>query len=140
MQNLKRLFAVPDGSSRLAIGLFILRVVAGLAMATHGWGKIKNPMHWMDKAPNPPHAIFQLLAAVSEFFGGLAIAAGLLTPLAALGIACTMCVAIYTHVAKGDAFKGYELAVLYLAASLALMIGGPGKLSADALLFGKKRG
>lgn len=136
---LKSILAVPDAHNRTSAALLLLRVVAGLAMANHGFGKIKNPMHWMDKAPNPAPGFLQLLAAISEFGGGLAIAAGLLTPLAALGLICTMGYAINTHRAKGQGFQDYELAVMHLMVAVTMLVGGPGRFSADAFIFGKKK-
>jgi putative oxidoreductase len=144
MNQLRALFQVPQTAMRASIALLVLRVVFGATLAIHGFGKIKNPLHWMDMAPNHPPAFLQLLAAVSEFVGGLALAAGLLTPLTAFGIVCTMGVAAYSHYAKGDPYVGkgggsYELATLYLVATLGVAIAGPGSHSLDALLFGKRR-
>src|SRR5688500_1887660 len=101
---MKQLFQVPRLSSRASAGLLLLRLVVGLAFMFHGWGKIQHPFDWMGPdAPVP--GIFQGLAALSEFGGGLAWMLGLLTPLASFGLLCTMAVAVYTHaVVKGDPF------------------------------------
>jgi putative oxidoreductase len=144
MHWLRALFSVPETATRTAAALLVVRVVFGATLAIHGFGKIKNPLHWMDKAANPPPAVLQLLAAVSEFVGGLALAAGLLTPLAAAGVLCTMGYAAYSHWSKGDPYVGkgggaYELATLYFVAVLAVVMAGPGRFSLDALAFGKKR-
>jgi putative oxidoreductase len=124
---------------RPAIGLLALRVVFGTALSLHGWPKIQNPLHWMDKAPNPAPSFLQALAAIAEFFGGIAIAIGLLTPLAALGVVATLGYAAYTHISKGDPFvraggPSYELAALHLTAALVVGIVGPGTFSIDALI------
>jgi putative oxidoreductase len=128
---------------RAAWGLLVVRVVFGLGIAQHGWGKIQHPFDWMGPdAPIP--AFLQALAALSEFGGGIALILGLLTPLALLGLAITMIVAITTvHLKAGDPFvargggRSYESAALYLAVSLLTLIAGPGKLSLDAKLFGR---
>lgn len=145
MNFLNRLFAPFIGGPG-AVGLLALRVIAGLALMNHGWGKIQSPFGWMGPGAPVP-GVLQFLAAFSEFFGGLALIVGLLTPLAAFGVLCTMAVAITTvHLKHGDPFvaqKGgpsYEPALGYLAVALLLMLAGPGALSLDALLFGKKRG
>jgi putative oxidoreductase len=57
----------------------------GAAFVLHGWPKIQHPMGWMGLEATVP-AIFQLLAAVAEFGGGMALIVGLLTQLASLGI------------------------------------------------------
>ena len=149
MNFLNRLFAPFIGGPG-AIGLLVLRVVAGSALMLHGLPKIKNPFGWMDfRGPSGVPGIFQFLAAFSEFFGGLALIVGLLTPIAALGIAFTMIVAAFkAHISQGDPFVNppgrqggsWEPAAGYFAIALLLMLAGPGALSLDALLFGKKRG
>jgi putative oxidoreductase len=125
---------------RLGIGLLALRLVGGVGFLFHGWGKIQQPFGWMGPdAPVP--GFLQLLAAVSEFGGGLAWILGALTPLFSFGILCTMTVATYTQaVLLGNPFVGkgasYELALLYLCIALLFLLAGPGKFSVDALLFG----
>ncbi|HVF09928.1 MAG TPA: DoxX family protein [Abditibacteriaceae bacterium] len=132
-----------------AVGLLVLRLVVGAAFMFHGWDKIRNPFAWMDRPGQPPSTtpdILQALAALSEFGGGLALILGLLTPLAAFGIACTMIVAITTvslpanqpFVAKGGG-RSYELPLTFLAVMIMLMLVGPGSLSLDALIFGRNR-
>ncbi len=126
-----------------SLGILILRVVAGVAFILHGWGKIQTPFGWMGpEAPVP--GIFQALAALAEFGGGLAWILGLLTPLASLGMFFTMTVAVLTHaVMNGDPFvstggPSYELALVYWSVALLFMTMGPGKYSADAKIFGHR--
>ena len=124
-----------------AIGLLLVRIAAGLALMMHGWPKIQNPTAWMPGG-FPPYAL--AAAAVAEFVGGACLIVGLITPLWAAAAAGTMCVAISFHANKGDPYlsKGgasYELAVAYLAICLLLVLTGPGKLSIDAVLFGKRK-
>ena len=126
-----------------AVGLFILRVFFGYAMAAHGLGKIQSPggpLGWM--GPDGPPPIMQGIAALTEFFGGLAIMFGLLTPLACFGVMCIMFVAVLSSLVKGDAsFIGgpgvknnYELAAMYFLFALVIFLTGPGLLSVDAAL------
>jgi putative oxidoreductase len=90
-------------STSASIGLLVLRLVSGLAFVLHGYGKIQNPFAWMPGGSVPE--IFQALAAVSEFGGGIAWMFGLLTPLFSFGLMCTMAVATYMHAAVfGDPF------------------------------------
>ncbi len=142
--NFKAFFSVPKHSTFADFALLLLRVAAGVAFMLHGWGKIQNPFGWMGPdAFAPP--VFQALAALSEFGGGLALVLGLLTPLASMGIASTMGVAFYVHaVMRGDPFvaKGggpaYELAVIYFSIAVLLIALGPGRLSLDRALFGPR--
>lgn len=131
------LFPLPP-SGRLGVTLLFLRVVAGAAFMIHGWPKIQNPLEWMG-ADSPMPSFLQLLAALSEFGGGLAWMLGLVTPLASAGILCTMAVAVWTHgVVRGDPFVGngptYEIAFVYAAIALLLMLCGPGQISLDAVM------
>ncbi len=139
-----QLFKPLNLSARVSAGLLILRLVVGLAFIFHGYGKIQNPFGWMGPNAGTP-GIFQALAAISEFGGGLAWMLGLLTPLASFGLACTMAVAVWTHaVVLGDPFastgKGgsYEPALVYFCVALLLMLAGPGRFSLDRVLFGEK--
>ena len=129
---------------RGAVGLLIVRLVFGAGIMIHGWQKISSPggmFGWMPQGGVPP--ILQGLAAFAEFGGGLALILGLLTPLAGLGIACTMAVAILM-VHRSDPFVGrggepsQESAAVYLAVALLMILTGPGALSLDALLFGRR--
>lgn len=124
-----------------AFGLLFLRVVAGLALMLHGWPKIQHAFSWMGPESWAP-PFLQALAAVAEFGGGIALIAGLLTPIACLAIMCNMLVAIVSvHLAKGDPFVGkgssYELASLYFSIATMLLCTGPGIFSIDANLFRK---
>jgi putative oxidoreductase len=128
-----------------AIGLLVLRIVTGLAFLMHGWGKIQNPLHWMDQMPDAPPGPIQALAAAAEFGGGIALIVGFLTPVFAFLIAGTMVVALAkVHIPAGHPFVGQggpslEPAAGYLAQMILFLLVGPGILSVDALLFGRKK-
>jgi putative oxidoreductase len=134
----------PVVEGRGAVGLLLLRLVAGAAFLVHGSGKIQAPFNWMPpEAPVP--GFLQALAAVSEFFGGgLGWIAGFLTPLASLGVLATMTVAILSHVGRGDPFVGtggpsFELALVYWAIAVLMLLIGPGRFSLDAQLFRRRQ-
>lgn len=142
--NAFRCFRTIPLSSRASAGVLLLRITAGAAFVIHGYGKIRNPFGWMGADAAVP-GVLQALAAVSEFFGGMAWIAGLLIPLASLGLACTMSVAVYTHAAVlRDPFvasqggRSFEPALVYLCVAVLLLLAGPGRFSADRLLFGEK--
>jgi putative oxidoreductase len=140
-----QLFKPLRQSARVSAGLLVLRLVVGLAFVIHGYGKIQNPFGWMGPNAGIP-GVFQALAAVSEFGGGMAWILGLLTPLASFGLACTMTVAIWMHTAVlHDPFvtlqqgaRSYELAAAYLCVAVLLLLAGPGRFSADRAVFGEK--
>ncbi len=132
-------------SLRASTGLLILRLVVGLAFMFHGYGKIQNPTAWMGEHASIP-AFFQVLAAISEFGGGLAWILGLVTPLASFGIGCTMTVATYMmaiafhnpFVATAPGKTGFEPPLVYLCVAILFLLSGPGRFSLDQLIFGEK--
>ena len=145
--SIKRLFAVPSRPLPADLALLLLRLVMGTAFVLHGWGKIQHPLSWMSKAPYPAPPPLQLLAAISEFGGGIALILGLTTPLFAFGLLCTMAVATWTHaVVNRDPFvlmsyplkASYELPAIYFCVSALFLTIGPGRLSLDRLLFGRR--
>lgn len=86
--------------------------------------------------------IWQALAALSEFGGGIALILGLLTRFASLGIASVMVVALgMVHIRMGHPFvtqtggPSWELAAVYLACAVLFFLQGPGRFSFDAFLF-----
>lgn len=142
---MKRFFSVPAQSKFGDVALLFVRLVAGTAFMFHGFSKIQNPFGWMGPDSFAP-APLAALAALSEFGGGLAWVLGLLTPLASLGIACTMSVAFWLHAIKmGDPFVpsgpgqgAYELALVFLSIAVLLIALGPGRISLDRLIFGPR--
>lgn len=138
MNALVERLAPPELPLRASIGLLLIRVYAGAALMQHGKGKFANPFHWMDGAPDHPAPILQMLAAVSEYLGGLALILGLFTPTAAFGVACTMAYATWHHLSQGDPFVGrggsFEPALGYLTTAVLLLAAGPGSLSLDAAI------
>ena len=82
-------------------------------------------------------------AGVAEAGGGLMLALGALTPLAATAISATMFTAIRkVHFAKGPWVTngGYEYNLVLIAAMAAIVETGPGRPSVDANLFPGMKG
>jgi putative oxidoreductase len=144
MELFKKIFAVRPHWVPGDFALLLARVAIGLAFMMHGWTKIQNPFGWMGPQGFAP-GFFQALAAISEFGGGLAWIIGLLTPLASLGIACTMTVAVATMAimmhapfVSQTAAPAFELPAAYFCIAVILITLGPGRFSLDRLIFGKR--
>jgi len=122
------------------LGLFLIQFTVGALVFAHGAQKL---LGWFGggglvgtngffaslgyRAP----AAMALLAGLTELGCGLLFAAGLATPLAALGLAVVMLNAIVTVKWPLGFFAGYELEVMYLAVAVAVVGTGPGRLSLD---------
>ena len=130
----------------ISAALLILRVVVGLTIAAHGAQKVfgwwggsgiqgwAGALTHMRVRPALPWAI---ASAASELLGGLGMAVGLLSPLAAFAIIATQLVAIaLVHIPHGflSTKGGYEYNLTILAAMFAVAIAGPGAYSLDRLV------
>ncbi|MBK1733763.1 hypothetical protein CKO15_00385 [Halorhodospira abdelmalekii] len=124
-------------SAAVDAGWTVLRVAAGLFMAFgHGLGKVppQDPFIGMiGDLGFPAPALFAWSAGVVEFFGGLLLAAGVLTRVSAFSILITMLVAAFMAHA-GDPFADRELALLFGGAMIAFIAAGAGRWSGDHYL------
>jgi len=134
---------------QIDIGLMILRVVLGVIFVAHGGQKlfvygVEGVAGGFAQAGIPMAQLMAPLVALLELGGGLALIAGLLTRLVALGLAFTMLVAMLVVHLKGGFFNpnGIEFTLSLLASSTLFAITGGGSYSLDALLdrrIGKNR-
>ncbi|MGD0094032.1 MAG: DoxX family protein [Planctomycetota bacterium] len=122
-----------------------LRAALAATFVCHGYQKIFGEggvgafaKHLPPQVPAPEYMAW--LAALAEFAGGIAIALGLFTRIAALGHMAVMAVAISTvHVTQGFMAhdgKGYEWQVALFCMALCLFLRGAGPLSLDRIISG----
>jgi putative oxidoreductase len=132
-----------------------IRLIVGYGFMEHGFAKLARG----------PESFAGILSALGvfepqlsawatilvEIFGGLAVLAGLFIPLASVPMIAVLLVAIFTvHLPNGfSSIKlqsvtaagahfgqpGYETDLLYLAALVALVLGGSGPFALDRYLF-----
>lgn len=134
-----------DGLVRDA-GILAARATAGLLLAGHGAQKLfgwfggpglEATAQGFVQSGYSPGKLFATLAGASELTGGLLLALGLLTPLAAaavIGVMFNAIVAVHWKMGVWIANNGYELALLYGIAAVTVAFTGPGRLSVDHLL------
>ncbi len=127
-------------------GLLALRVPVGIIFLAHGAQKLfgwfggyglEGTGGFFATLGLEPGYVLALLAGSAEFFGGLALVIGFLVRPAAAALAFTMLVAIFAVHFEGGLFlsnNGYEFALALLAASLALLFSGAGRMSVDGRL------
>ena len=131
-------FLFSSDPRRHGLGLTLVRVITGIIFMAHGGQKlfsfgIAGVTAGFTQMGVPFPGITAPLVAIVEFFGGLALVIGLLTRLAALGLAIDMLGAIFlVHIAAGFFMpQGYEFALLLFTTCLALVIAGPGRYAID---------
>ncbi|MGJ4786683.1 DoxX family protein [Leptospira koniambonensis] len=127
----------------------ILRVTLAVVMFPHGAQKVlgwyggygfSGTYAFLTGAGFPGFLV--ILLFIAEFLGPIGLLSGLLTRVAAAGIAVAMTVAILPHAEHGffmnwagsQKGEGFEFHLLMVAISLALVIKGGGKFSADGAI------
>ena len=137
------------------ITVLVLRLFLGIVFFPHGmqkllgwfggYGFMGTMGFFTDKLAVP--AVFAFLAIMAEGLGSLGLITGLLTRVAAFGIAVNMAVAVYMLHWQNGFFmnwfgnqkgEGFEYHLLVMGMALALMIKGGGALSVDRVLSDKK--
>ncbi|SKB29656.1 DoxX family protein [Daejeonella lutea] len=118
-------------------GLLILRVVSGAALLTHGYPKFQKVISGNMQFGDPlgiGQGTSLHLAAFAEFICAILIIMGLLTRLASIPLIINMAVACLIVHATDD-FGTKEMSLLYLGIFLTIFFTGPGKFSADRLIW-----
>lgn len=141
MSKLNSILATNNSFSQLA-----LRLPLGIIFAAHGAQKLfgwfggyglEGTGQWMASIGLEPGVLMAALSGSAEFFGGVALILGLLTRPAALVLAVTMVVAIFSvHINNGlfMSNNGYEFGLALLAGTVSLLISGGGRASVDNVI------
>ena len=131
------------GCASVDVGLLLLRIVAGLTLAAHGYqkffsgGRIAGTAAWFDKMGMRPGRLHALAAATTEIGAGFLLALGLLTSLAGAAFVAVMLVAAYTvHRPNGffSVRSGWEYNLILALIGATIGITGAGRYSLDHLL------
>jgi putative oxidoreductase len=128
------------------LALLVLRLVVGLGFAAHGAQKlfgalgghgIEGTAGFFEQVGLRPGKLHAWAAGTAEFFGGVAIALGIVTPIPAAALIGVMTAAVLTVHLKNGFFntnQGYELNLTLAAALFALAGIGAGAWSLDNAL------
>jgi putative oxidoreductase len=124
----------------------LVRITTGLLLVPHGaqklfgwfggYGLSGTAQYFGGTLGLEPGFLFALLAGSIEFFGGLALALGLLTRPVALVVAAFMAVALTFHLPNGFFWTsgGYEYPLMWALLAVAIALRGGGRYSLDARL------
>ena len=120
-------------------GLLVLRVAIGCFMLVHGIQKVMGFAEMADKFPDPigmGNQLSLIMAIGAEVGCSVLLILGLGTRLAAIPLAFTMIVALFV-VHASDPWKVKELAAIFLAVYVSLVLTGGGRYSLDHCIWQK---
>lgn len=138
--NMRKLLNTGTKEAQLDLVILILRIAIAAMMIRHGWPKLTTlleggEIQWADPIGLGP-GISLALAVFAEFLCSILVGIGLGTRLASIPLIITMAVAAFiSHGA--DPFARKELAILYIAVYLVLVVTGSRKYSVDYLVTRK---
>jgi putative oxidoreductase len=123
-------------------GAVILRVVAGLIIFKYGLemfsaDKMKGYIDWLTDLKFPAPEAMVYTGKICELVGGLLMALGLFTRLAAIPLLITM--SVIGFVMGEPEFLAADGSILLLLIFLHFLFVGPGKISLDHILFSKRK-
>ena len=128
----------------------LIRFITGILLIPHGYGKLYKGfngnldsfINFLDKEYSNPvltGVFLAYLIALTEFIGGICIALGFFTRIAALSVTIFMAFAVEQHFENGFLWNadinpqgaGYEYPLMWGVIAFAIFLKGSGKLSID---------
>ena len=137
---IRKIFDTGNYPNNISISLLFLRIIAGVFMLTHGYGKFlkltgDGPIQFADPI-GMGVTVSLALAVFAEFICSILLIFGVATRFSAIPLLITMSVAaLIVH--APDAFVRKELPLLYSAIYAVIAIAGPGKYSVDNWILKK---
>lgn len=133
---MSKFFSTKHSAGAFNFGMLILRIATGLLLASHGYAKLikfntlkyrfMNFMHLGSTASLS-------LIIFAELICGILLILGLFTRLACIPIIIGMAVVVFIA-SHGQIFDTGERGMVYLAATLTILLCGPGRISVDGMM------
>ena len=118
----------------------LVRMCAGLSLAAHGYPKLFGATAvnaaFFEQAGSHPALFWTILTGLTEFGGGLCLAFGFLTRLAAVPVLVFLLVAVKFHAANGFYWNqlGFEYPLFWALVVVHFLVRGGGRWSADRFI------
>lgn len=115
----------------------LIRLCAGLSMAVHGYlivfGAREANIAFFAQAGFHPAALWSIVTGLTQLIGGLCLAAGLITRVAAVPVLAFLVVAIQFHAPNGFAWNqlGFEYPLFWAIVVFHFLVHGGGRWSLD---------
>jgi putative oxidoreductase len=116
----------------------LIRLVAGLSFVPHGLPKLMNPVgaaQFFEQSGFRPAILWAIIVGMTEVFGGLFLAAGLLTRAVCIPILIFLVTAIVTYNWQFGFLwnnRGIEYPLFWAIVVLHFLVHGGGRCSIDA--------
>jgi putative oxidoreductase len=138
----KKLFVPSDDSDLTHMALLVMRLWFGLTMLfNHGFDKLAHFNDIVGTFPDPlrfGQEASLVLVVLAEVLGSLLLTVGFMTRIAASVLVIDMFVAfLMVHKTAMTGVQSGELAFLYLAGYVMLLIAGGGLFSLDTIVFAR---
>jgi len=133
---MSKFFSTKYSNGAFNLGMVILRIATGLLLASHGYAKLVKFNSLKYKFMNFMHlgsTASLSLIIFAELVCGILLILGLFTRLACIPIIIGMGVVVFIA-SHGQIFDSGERGLVYLAATLTILLCGPGRISVDGMM------
>jgi putative oxidoreductase len=120
------------------LGILLLRLMVGLVFVTSGYSHLKNPEE-RAKSIEMSKGV-TIFLGIAEVAGGLGVAAGVLTQLAAIGLVLVMLGAIYKKIFAwhtgfwGEKASGWHYDLIFILMNLVILFTNGGAYVVERLI------
>ncbi len=125
-------------------GIAIVRIITGILLVWHGWEcfdaeKMKTYTGWFVERKYANPELWAYAGKVAELLAGIGFLLGLFTRLASIATIAAFIGVIFILGDKGKIFQGDQHPFLFILLAVVFLFTGPGAMSADGLIFKKRR-